>query len=394
MTTTQFAGRHFATGEAVLVSCGSGQIQSITPLQDAADPSPDPASLPWIGPGLVDLQINGFQGQEFNDMNLAPEKVAQVSLALSADGVTSCLPTSTTHSFEMLRHTLSVLAEARRTIDAVAQRTPGFHLEGPYLSPEDGPRGAHPREHIRPPDWDEFQRLQEAAEGGIRILTVSPEHDGAAEFIAKVVDSGVVVSIGHTAADSDQIQAAADAGATSSTHLGNGAHGTLRRHPNYLWDQLADDRLVANLIADGHHLPDAVLKTMMRAKSPARCILVSDITGLGGMPPGRYESTSIGDVEVLEDGRLVVAGQRQFLAGAALPLRRGVPHVMAVAGLSLADALPLATTRPAALVNLDSQAGLSVGGPADLIRFQIGTESPAMLEIETTVQGGEVAWQR
>lgn len=362
--TRQLRGRRFDTGEPVVVSVRGGRVTSIEPDNVAAE------SDVFLGPGLVDLQINGFRGQEFNDLELTVEKAEQVSVALDEDGVTSYLPTATTHGYEMLRNTMQVLAQARRESAAVAARVPGFHLEGPYLSPHDGPRGAHPREHIRAPDWDEFQRLQEAADGGIRLLTVSPEYDEAPQFIRRAVDSGVTVSIGHTAANSDQIRAAADAGASCSTHLGNGAHGTLPRHPNYLWDQLADDRLTACLIADGHHLPDSVLKVCLRAKSLERCVLVSDITGLGGMPPGRYQSTSIGDVEVLEDGRLVVAGQRQYLAGAALPLRRGVTQVMKAAGLSLAEALPLASTMAARLVGLPA-GRMEVGAEADLIRFRL-----------------------
>lgn len=378
---TELVGRRFDSGQAVRLTIADGRVSQADPATGA-----DAAEL-WLGPGLVDLQINGFQGQEFNDLQLTEEKVEQVSVALDADGVTSYLPTATTHSFQMLENTMRVLAAARRNSPSVAARAPGFHLEGPYLSPQDGPRGAHPLEHIRAPDWDEFQRLQEAADGGIVLLTVSPEYDQAPEFIRQAVNSGVVVSIGHTAASSEQIRAAADAGASSSTHLGNGAHGVLPRHPNYLWDQLADDRLTACLIADGHHLPDAVLKTMVRAKSLERCVLVSDITGLGGMPPGRYESTSIGAVEVLEDGRLVVAGQRQYLAGAALPLRRGVVQVMRAAGLTLGEALPLATAAPARLIDAPL-GGMEVGDRADLIQFRLPAEADA-LEIVQLVRSCE-----
>src|SRR5690606_36313484 len=155
---------------------------------------------------------------------------------------------------------------------------------------------------------------QDAAEEAIRLLALSPEHEGSDAFIANAVQSGVLIAIGHTQATSDQIRSAVDAGARMSTHLGNGAHPMLRRHPNYLWDQLAEDRLTASLIVDGHHLPPAVVKTFVRAKGAERCVLVSDVTGMAGMPPGRYDQTSIGPVEVLEDGRLVVAGQRQYLA--------------------------------------------------------------------------------
>src|SRR5206468_8402774 len=130
-------------------------------------------------------------------------------------------------------------------------------------------------------------------------------------FIERAVASGVVVAIGHTKATGDQIRAAVDAGATLSTHLGNGAHPLIRRHPNYIWEQLAEDRLMASLIVDGHHLPPSVVKSMVRAKTPARCVLVSDITALGGMPPGRY-SGGLGDLEVLESGKLVLADQRDI----------------------------------------------------------------------------------
>lgn len=385
----QITARRFDTAEPVTVSISDGHVTDVTP----AEPS---ESLPWIAPGLVDLQVNGYRGQEFNDFELTPDKVREVSVAMDADGVTSYCPTMTTHSFEMLSHALRILNEARESFPEVAARVPGFHLEGPYLSAADGPRGAHPREHCRPPDWDEFQRLQEAAGGHIRILTMSPEYGGIKdsgaensdtdEFIRKVVASGVLVAIGHTAADSDQIRRAVDAGARLSTHLGNGAHGQIRRHPNYIWDQLADDRLTASLIADGHHLPASVVKSFVRGKTPDRCILVSDITGMGGMPPGRYESSSIGAVEVLEDGRLVVAGQRQYLAGAALPLTCGIPNVMQYAGVDLRTAIEMCTTRPASLIQHEC-GGIATGSLADLILFELPASGP--VRILMTINHGE-----
>ncbi len=206
--------------------------------------------LPWIAPGFVDLQVNGHGGRDFANSSLTVEDVVAISTALDRDGVTTYCPTTTTHSFETLSTAMATVARACEQSTEVADRVAGIHLEGPYTSAEEGPRGAHPIEHIRPPDWDEFQRLQEAAEGRIRILTMSPEYEGSAEFISKVADTGVLVAIGHTSANADQIRAAVDAGARLSTHLGNGAHGTLRRHPNYIWDQLAEDRLMASLIVD------------------------------------------------------------------------------------------------------------------------------------------------
>ena len=207
-------------------------------------PAAERPELPLVAPGFVDLQINGFGGIEFNDPELTIEKVRQVALSQDGFGVTAFLATCTTDGHHVLVHALSTIAAAIRELPEVAVRIHGIHLEGPYISPDDGPRGAHPRQHVRTPDWDEFRRLQDAAEGRIKLTTVSPEYASAPDFISRVADSGVLVAIGHTKATSDQIQAAVDAGARMSTHLGNGAHPLIRRHPNYIWDQLAEDRLV------------------------------------------------------------------------------------------------------------------------------------------------------
>ncbi|MCO6459379.1 MAG: amidohydrolase family protein [Pirellulaceae bacterium] len=377
--------RHFATARPVRLRIENSRIAALEGLPATAQ---EP-HLPWVAPGLVDLQVNGLGGHEFNDPQLTSEHVLQISRQLDRDGVTKYLPTATTHSFELLAHSLATVAEACRQSDEVADRVAGIHLEGPYLSVEDGPRGAHPRQHCRPPDWDEFQQLQQAAQGRIRILTMSPEYEGSAEFVRRVADTGVLVAIGHTAAASDQIQAAVDAGARMSTHLGNGAHGQIRRHPNYIWDQLAEDRLVASLIVDGHHLPAAVVKSFVRAKTPQRCVLVSDITGMAGMPPGLYQQTSLGAVEVLDDGRLVIPGQRQLLAGASLPLSVGVGNVMRMAGVSLEAAIAMASQRPAELIGLPP-VRLQVGDLADLLLFELPADGP--LQVLATLNAGQVVF--
>lgn len=375
----QFFAKRYDTDEAVSISVEDERIASISPTESA--------DLPWVAPGFVDLQVNGYGGQEFNDLELTVEKIETVSKAMDADGVTSYLPTATTHGFEMLSHTMRTLAAACEASAEVARRVAGFHLEGPYMSKEDGPRGAHPFEHCRPPDWDEFQRLQAAARGHIRIVTLSPEYAEAPAFIRRVVDSGVLVAIGHTAATSDEIAAAVDAGASMSTHLGNGAHGQIRRHPNYIWDQLADDRLVASLIVDAHHLPPAVVKCFVRGKTPDRCVLVSDLVGMAGMPPGEYTNTSSGNIEILEDGRIVVAGQRQYMAGAGLPITHGVANVMRFAGVDLKTAIDMASIRPAELIG-ETPVRLEVGAVADLVLFDVPDSGPA--EVRCTINRGEV----
>ncbi len=344
--------------------------------------------IPNLAPGLVDLQINGYGGREFTDptLSLRAEHVVAVTQALAADGITAYAPTLTTNSFETLQHGLRILSEAFLATSEMQHCFAGIHLEGPYISAEDGPRGAHPAVHCRPHQWDEFQRFQEAAQGRIRILTMSPEFPGSCEFIERVAVSGVIVAIGHTAATCEQIRDAVSAGARMSTHLGNGAHTQLRRHPNYIWEQLADDRLMASLIADGHHLPPAVVQCFVRAKLPERCVLVSDITGLGGMPPGRYD-TGLGSVEILDDGRMVVAGQRQLLAGAARPLYEGVANVMRFAGVELRTAFAMASTGPAQLAGLEVPR-LEAGAPADFVLFDLAAEQ---LRILATYRRGVLA---
>lgn len=374
-----FDARRYDNGQIVRLEIEKGQVARATTIQPAND-----ASLPWVAPGFVDVQVNGYLGQEFSSLELTPEKVARIVTMHYAFGVTRICPTLTTQSFEVLSHGMRAIHQAAESSPALGRLIAGIHLEGPYFSTEDGARGAHPKEHCRRPDWNEFQRLQEAAGGRIAILTMSCEFEESPEFIARVSASGVVVAIGHTGANSAQIRAAVDAGARLSTHLGNGAHRQLPRHPNYLWDQMAEDRLVASLIVDGHHLPPEVVKTMVRAKTPARAILVSDESGLAGLPPGKYTSSGC-ELEILEDGRLVIAGQRQLLAGAALPIGDGVANVMRFAGVDLRTAIEMASLQPARLLRRD-EGGLRPGDVADLVLFEL---SDAGLKVKRTMAMGE-----
>lgn len=377
--------RRYDTRELVEISLAEGRIARVMPAAPAAAHK----NIPWVAPGLVDVQVNGYEGQEFSSFKLTPEKVAAIVRRHYAFGVTGICPTLTTQSLEMLSHGMQAIAKACDTWPDIGRAVVGIHLEGPYFSTEDGPRGAHPKEHCRRPDWDDFQRLQAAANERIAILTMSPEFDEAPEFIARVSASGVIVSIGHTGASGAQIRAAVDAGARMSTHLGNGAHRMLRRHPNYLWDQMAEDRLTASLIVDGHHLPPEVVKTMVRAKTPARCVLVSDESGLAGLPPGRYTSSGC-ELEILGDGRLVIAGQDQLLAGASAPIGVCVANVIRFAGVDLKTAIDMATVNPLALLG-KSGGGLRPGDRADLVLFHWQPDD-ADLQIVATIASGETVY--
>ncbi len=379
-----FVARRYDTHEPVRVRTAAGKIVRVEPLASTSVKSP----LPWVAPGFVDVQVNGFDGQEFSAFDLTPEKVLRITQRHYPFGVTGYCPTLTTQSIACLTHGVATIHQACETMPEVARHVVGIHVEGPYFSTEDGPRGAHPKEHCRTPNYDEFRSLQDAAGGRIRILTMSVEFDEAPDFIAQVSASGVTVSIGHTGASGAQIKAAVDAGATMSTHLGNGAHRMLRRHPNYIWDQLAEDRLTASLIVDGHHLPAEVVKSMVRAKTPARTVLVSDVSGLAGLPVGRYPMTSGIELEILPDGRLCIAGQDQLLAGASLPIGFGVANVMRFAGVDLQTAVTMGSTGPAKLIGAPC-GGLRPGDRADLVLFTLDGE-PSVLNVAATIACGDV----
>ena len=350
--------KHYATARPLAVAIEDGRILSV------ADSDQNPTQ--WVAPAFFDVQINGCLGIAFNSPALRPNLVRTVTDECRRHGIGSFLPTLITGGFDALRHGFATLATAIDADADLRRRIPGFHLEGPYLSGEDGPRGAHPKEHIRDPDWDEFRRWQDAAGGRIRMVTVAPERDGATAFIRKLVAEGVVVALGHTAASAEQLRAAVDAGAKTSTHLGNGSHAVLPRHPNYIWEQLAEDRLWASIITDGHHLPPAVVKCIIRAKGTARTLLTCDAGSLAGSPTGRYREWGT-DLEVLPTGKIVVAGT-PFLAGSGHFTDLCVANVIRFAGVTLAEAVDLATTRPRQLMGLPVHT-LEPGQPADLVVF-------------------------
>ncbi len=385
--TTIATGRHFRSGQPVRIEMADRAIVAVREaVVDGAD------RLPWIAPGFFDVQSNGYGGQEFSSPELTAEKVAEITRQQARFGVTRYCPTVTTAARDTIVHALRTIDEAcGRSID-VSQTIAGVHLEGPYIAREDGPRGAHPLEHCRPPDWTEFESFQRAAGGRIAIVTLSAEYPDSPEFIHRAAGSGVVVALGHQAANSAQIGAAVDAGARLSTHLGNGAHGTLRRHPNYIWDQLAEDRLMASLIVDGHHLPPEVVKTFVRAKTPKRCILVSDLSGLAGLPPGRY-ATQLCELEILADGRLVIAGQDQLLAGASRPIGAGVANVIEFAGVDLPTAVEMASHHPARLLGLPAS-DLRPGDAADVVLFDLNRsgDRPATLKVISTYSAGKLVY--
>lgn len=302
-------------------------------------------------PGWIDLQVNGFAGVDFNKPDVTDEALELARLELRRVGATRFLPTVITGPVAGMSACLARMAQARDANPAFRAAVPGFHVEGPFISALDGARGAHPRESVIPPSLDVFDRLQDAAGGAIRLLTLAPEHEGSLAFIEELVSRGVTVSIGHSLASSARLAEAVQAGASMSTHLGNGLPGTLARHPNPLWDQLADERLVAGAIFDGHHLPASVMRVIVRCKAPANLVLVSDAVALAGLPAGVYEGQVGGKVELHDSGRLTMFGS-DYLAGSASTLLDGVNTALTVTGFELEDVLPWVTSVPERLLGL------------------------------------------
>jgi N-acetylglucosamine-6-phosphate deacetylase len=351
-------------------------------LIERVEPSTEPVHQ-YLSPGWIDIQVNGFLGVDYNSPQVSRNDIARSIEFLFSTGVTRFYPTVITGSSEDMTGALANLAQARSDLPN-GDAMDGFHVEGPYISGEEGPRGAHPKAWVRPPDWDEFRRMQEAAQGYIRLLTLSPEWPDAPRFIEKVVNEGVVISIGHTSANTQQIRDAVLAGATLSTHLGNGAHSVLPRHPNYIWDQLAEDGLTASFIVDGIHIPKSFLITALRTKGISRSVLVTDASAPAGCKPGRYQ---LGEqaVDLTDDGRVVLAGQSR-LAGSALRMDAGVTNLIRLAGLNLADAVQMATVNAARAGRVPQRTkGLEAGERADLILFRV--ENGAV-QVDTTWVGG------
>ena len=337
-----------------------------------------------FGPGFLDLQCNGYAGVDYNHPETTPQQIAESIQAMWRSGCTLVLPTVITGAPERMelffRTLLSALSapEIRRSV-------PGFHLEGPFISPEDGARGAHPLASVCPPDRKLWSRLQRAAEGSIRLLTLAPEVKNALKFIAALRQESVLLAIGHTMADSQTVQRAADAGALMSTHLGNGCPQMMHRHANPVFAQLGEDRLVASVIADGIHLPADVLRSFARVKGQERTVLVTDAMAAAGAPPGRY---TLGDhyLEVGADRVVRQPGSPNF-AGSALSMDLAVGNFAAMTNSSLADAWDAASVIPARLLRASGAVKARIDAGTIIAQIQDGVP-----QVVATIRGRRALW--
>jgi N-acetylglucosamine-6-phosphate deacetylase len=384
----EIVARRYETGEPVRISVRDERIRAVVP----AWPNSPVETLPWVAPGLFDLQVNGYGGIWFSSPSVTSGEVAGAIRHYLSHGVTRILPTVITNSHEALKHGLQSIANACRDDDVVNSMVAGCHLEGPWISPFEGPRGAHPQEHVRPADWNEFQVLQRASGGKIRLVTIAPEVPGAIGFIRQAVASGVRIAIGHTAASTAQLNDAVEAGATLSTHLGNGCHPLLPRHPNPIWDQLGNPLLAASIITDGHHLPAGVVRSIIAAKGSHNTIITCDASGWAGCQPGAY-STVGHPVEIQSSGRIVVAGQDAILAGSSATTEVCVGRATALGGISLRTAIDMACRNPCRLLGF-SEYRLMSGDMANLFLYRTSgnPQEECSIEVVATILQGQLVW--
>ncbi len=342
----------------------------------------------YVAPGLIDHQVNGYLSHSFVGDDLDAEKVEKITVGFWKNGITTFLPTLTTESDEVLLRNFKILNEILED-KRLAQSIPGFHLEGPYISPVDGYRGAHNLDYIRKPDWQEFERWHHASGGRIKEVTIAPESEGAMGFIKKCIANNIRVAIGHSNASTEEINQAVELGASISTHLGNGCANLIHRHHNPIWPQLAEDKLFASIIVDGFHLTREEVRTFYKVKGPDKTILVSDITRWAGMPPGTYSDFGQ-EVVVTEEGAIMMPSEN-VLAGASFLINRGIENIVEFTGCSLKEAIDMSTKNPAQALGLTDRGAIEIGKRADLVYFRFDS---GKLEILKTIVGGEVVYEK
>ncbi len=377
-------GIHYVTGNPVRVEAIDGIVVSIKEISGQKGRN----IRMLIAPGLIDNQINGYANIDFSGSNLSVPEIKDAAKAIWKDGVTTFLPTLLTNSHENLINSFHILSEALRIEPVLRESIPGFHLEGPYISEEEGFRGCHPVSYIRKPSINEFMEYQKASNWKIIQLTIAPELEGALELIRFCTRNGIVVAIGHTNSSAAQINQAVEKGARLSTHLGNGCANLIHRHNNPIWPQLANGLLTPSIIADGHHLSPEEIKVFYKVKGPDNIILTSDVVFLAGMAPGKY--SFLGTEIILNAEGMLFNPELNCLAGASYPLKCGVENMMRFTGCSLAEAINMATENVASIYGLVDRGMLEPGKRADLILFE---KNGYKLEVKKTFLNGSLVYE-
>jgi N-acetylglucosamine-6-phosphate deacetylase len=354
-------------------SADKGLLTRLEPV----DQQPGAADL-WLTPGLFDIQVNGMLGHNLSDEDLTADKVVEIERALERHGVTRWCPTVTTQDPKIVERNLEILGGVIAA--GAAPNIHCIHLEGHYISAQDGYRGVHMARYVRDPDSAEFDRWQRAAGGHIGLFSLAPERAGALGFIAGLRARGVRVGLVHHNADHTTVRQAAAAGADLASHLVNGCAPMINRQHNVIWSQLALDELWASFIADGYHIPAYTLRAVIKAKGLKRSLLVSDLAHLSGLPDGEYDKMD--RTVVLQNGGLWVKGEgTNLLSGAVKTLEQGCAYLAAQAGFSLEQALKLASLNPARYFGIESAFRLFPGRKGPLVVFALEQQELKVKEI-------------
>ena len=367
----EYCGIDIIDGKYKRITVSEGFITDIRVLSEFED------NTRYLSPTFTDMQVNGYMGVDYSGDDLNEDGILFLIKELSRSGTFRHVPTIITNSEERIIKNLSVISNACNHNPIIRNAIIGIHIEGPFISSKDGPRGAHDPLYVRELDIEEVKRWQRAGQGLVKIITIAPEKNGAVPFIRKVTDMGINVAIGHAEPSEKEVLDAVDAGARLSTHLGNGSSAMLPRLKNHIWVQTAEDRLTAGIISDGFHLPRSVVKTIYRTKGIDNIILVSDVALLGGMKPGLAKWGNI-DVEICQDGHLSLAGT-SLLAGAGHLLDWDIAKFMSFTGTGIKEAIKTVTVNPNRVLGAYINSGYKVGDRADILSFDIGDER---LEIE------------
>jgi len=369
------------------INCLSGEPVSCTIDDEDIILQPEPNlnkdTHPYIGPGLIDLQVNGINGIDFNSASLTVERIIDATKAMLRQGVTTYFPTIVTNKNEAV---IKILDTIRRACDAdilVRNCIGGIHLEGPFISSQEGARGAHDRRYIQDPDIRLIKKFQDVSVGMIKIITLAPELNGAIELIHYCREAHIKCAIGHSLASAAQIDEAIRAGAVLSTHLGNAVPDMLPRHPNILWDLLARDELYASIITDGYHLPDSFIRVVIKTKRD-KAVLVSDVTAFAGLPAGRYQTHIGADVTLTQDGKIFLSNNPNYLAGSAKTLLENVQHLTERGIVSICTAWCMASINPATIIT-GRKFNQNVWPDNDLVEFKIVGKK---IKITDVLKGG------
>lgn len=393
-TSGRVEGINYLDNQPVAVSFENGLITAVESLKRQSGKK----ETLYISPGFIDIQVNGYDGISFSlegaddsspeSKLLSVEEIRKITRELWTHGVTTFFPTLTTNSQELFLRNISILTEAMNDPENLGS-IPGLHFEGPYISAVDGYRGAHPKEHVRVPDWNEFMQLYDSAGGKILLVTMAPEAEGAIDFIKKCREKGIVVSLGHHNGSAEKIHEAAEAGAQLSTHLGNGCATTINRHRNPLWPQLSDDRIMISIISDSFHLPPDILNVFYKIKGAAKIIIISDMTSYAGLPAGLYKIKTGETIEKAPNGHLRFSGQEGGLYGSTTPLPEAISHMIKTTGCALSDAIGMISTNPASLHKLNDRGALVPGKRADMVLFSVKENT---LQVAKTLVRGNLVY--